>query len=485
MPAIVLLEKRSGQSEDSSEIRCVRVRADYDEVPDDLGTRIMESAKEYRTERRHTDANVDVFRFPQSELTSGDWTLMPSEEYEVFEKLQRQADNRVEAITDAVFQGLRTGANGIFIVEPLNADRIAPEDSGRRVIIQPTGFERTFEVEADLLCPWLERDSFQRWQANWNGKHLLLPYDSDDELILAERLEEDYPLTWEYLLAHRETLEAREGGDLRNADDWYKLARPQNLERFPRPKLVGKEFSDSAQFIADEGEWHFASGYGVALSDSHETETDFVAGLLNSAISDYYLKHIASIKSFSPVKAYYAYRTRYINQIPYKSEEGANEIREHVRRIRETLDRDARTSRFPEAYLGGFSGELEYIDYEWQTRRYPVDADIQARTDGTFAVEAGRSDSITDPRMDNEDRARYVSTAVNGRNVKSGEEMSIPIPRRDADVRDLLSEWENDRATVKGIDIEDLEAEIDRVVYDLFDLTDDEREVIEEYLEVF
>lgn len=63
--------------------------------------------------------------------------------------------------------------------------------------------------------------------------------------------------------------------------------------------------------------------------------------------------------------------------------------------------------------------------------------------------------------------------------------MSIPIPRWDADVQALLSEWENDQATVEETDIETLEAEIDRVVYGLFNLTDDEREVIEEYLEIF
>lgn len=33
--------------------------------------------------------------------------------------------------------------------------------------------------------------------------------------------------------------------------------------------------------------------------------------------------------------------------------------------------------------------------------------------------------------------------------------------------------------------IEELEAEIDEAVYDLFELTEEERRVIEEYLEVF
>lgn len=41
------------------------------------------------------------------------------------------------------------------------------------------------------------------------------------------------------------------------------------------------------------------------------------------------------------------------------------------------------------------------------------------------------------------------------------------------------------RLTVEDTSIPELEAEIDRIVYDLFDLTDDEREVIEEYLDVF
>lgn len=35
------------------------------------------------------------------------------------------------------------------------------------------------------------------------------------------------------------------------------------------------------------------------------------------------------------------------------------------------------------------------------------------------------------------------------------------------------------------MDIDDLEADIDEAVYDLFDLTDDEGEVVENYLNTF
>ena len=69
--------------------------------------------------------------------------------------------------------------------------------------------------------------------------------------------------------------------------------------------------------------------------------------------------------------------------------------------------------------------------------------------------------------------------------MRSGEETTVPIPRGREGVASLLGALERDRETVAGTDIEALEAEIDEAVYDLFELTDEERAVIEEYLEVF
>ena len=60
-----------------------------------------------------------------------------------------------------------------------------------------------------------------------------------------------------------------------------------------------------------------------------------------------------------------------------------------------------------------------------------------------------------------------------------------PIPRRNEGVERLLSRLEADRKEVERTDIDALEEEIDSAVYDLFDLTEDERQIIEDYLKVF
>lgn len=54
-----------------------------------------------------------------------------------------------------------------------------------------------------------------------------------------------------------------------------------------------------------------------------------------------------------------------------------------------------------------------------------------------------------------------------------------------AGVEELLDALEADRERVESTDIAELEAQIDEAVYELFDLDDEEREIIEEYLEIF
>ena len=242
--------------------------------------------------------------------------------------------------------------------------------------------------------------------------------------------------------------------------------------------------------IDEVGTWYFTTAYSVLLSDGYRDLTEEMACQLNSKALDFYFKHITTVK----MGGYYEYRSQYVEKLPCKTEDSAGvfgTMRDRAGEIVDTIDLDSRTDRFPEAYLGDYDGELEYITYEWQTRRYPVSAEVQGDVDGDFTVQAGRSDTINDPAMYSENRearkrrAEYVHAAVDGRNVKSGEEMTVPIPRSDDGVVELLDRLEADREAVRETDIEDLEAEIDRAVYDLFDLTEGEREVVEDYLDVF
>jgi hypothetical protein len=422
---------------------------------------------------------------------------MPPREQEVFDKLEAKADNRMREITDAIFPGPTTGSNKVYVVEVMDAHQIRSDDTGNTVTVVPTGGTQEYEIETDLLRPWLSGSDVQRWRCEWSGNHVILPYTSleegsrEDQLISKETLREQYPLTWDYFKAHEDQLRSRQSGRWEDSENWWEFAYPRNLERFERPKTVFAHITDEPAFMLDEeGTWYFKTAYAALLSERWQGMTEEIACQLNSKALEYYFKHISTVKA----GGYYEYRAQYVNPIPCVTEDDSGlfgTMREKAGEIVDTIDLDSKTDRFPEAYLGDYDGELDYITYEWQTRRYPVNADVQGDVDGNFTVQAGRSDTINDSAMYSDDRearkrrAEYVHAAVDGRNVKSGEETTIPIPRSDNGVEKLLDRLEADQAEVHQTDIEALEAEIDTVVYNLFDLTDNERQVIEDYLEVF
>lgn len=162
---------------------------------------------------------------------------MPLEALDVFNKLRRNSDAPLSEITDSVFAGTQTSANKIYVVTPLDADRIEPSDTGDTVRIVPSGKNREHEIETDLLCPWLKGRDIQRWQGEWSGQHVILPYyveyrnDEANVCVYSQDyLREDLPLTWEYLTEHREQLENREGGKMRGRDDWYAFIYPKSHE---------------------------------------------------------------------------------------------------------------------------------------------------------------------------------------------------------------------------------------------------------------
>lgn len=499
-PAICILE-RDGSSErrNNNAIRCVRVKSDIDEGSGrELDDQIIQAVKDQRDNPGYSDDYIDVFDYPQSELSEEYWALMPPEELKVFRKLEAERTHRMQEVTDAVFDGPTTGSNTIFVVDVLNAEKVDADMTEGRVRIVPSGEETEYEIEADLLRPWLQGRDVKRWRPEWSGRHLILPYSitpdgkNKKQVHSEETLREEYPLAYEYFKEHQDSLRSREGGRWSDSETYWELSYPRNLEKFELPKIVFAEFANQSMFMVDEGgEWYFKSAYATLLSPEYRKNTKEIACQLNSSVLEFYFKHIATVKA----GGYYAFRSQYVSPLPCIIESNSSEFQSLVEKsdqIGEALDLGNRTERFPEAYLGQYDGTLGYINYEWNSRRYPVNADIQEKgTEGRFAVTAGRSDEISDPLMDKGTReerklrSKYVHAAVDGRKMKKGEEQTIPIPQSRDGVEQLLEALETDRHTVEETSITELESEIDEVVYDLFDLTEDEKQVIEDYLEVF
>lgn len=72
------------------------------------------------------------------------------------DKLDETRDSELTDVVDSAFAGTQTSANKVFIVVPVDADRIEADETGGEVTVVPQGEEREYEIEKELLKPWLQ-----------------------------------------------------------------------------------------------------------------------------------------------------------------------------------------------------------------------------------------------------------------------------------------------------------------------------------------
>lgn len=243
-------------------------------------------------------------------VTEEEWNFTAGEKRGVFEKLSTPKQKLGDVAR--IFQGLVTGADGVFVLESLGEPK-----NGLLNVRDRRGDEH--KIEIGVLKPFLQNVSLRSFSEPV-GKHwLLFPYTIEDGaayLISKTEFTRQYPNAWTYLKRHSDILKAREGGKWDTAD-WYAFARNQNLTQMDRPKLVVQVISESARYAFDQDGFYFTGGgngpyYGIRWSQHPTKSLKYLQALLNSRAVDFFLHQISS-----PFRGgYWSYGKRFIEQLP-------------------------------------------------------------------------------------------------------------------------------------------------------------------------
>ena len=168
-------------------------------------------------------------RYRASELGEAPWILLPGDERQILETM-RAVGSTLGDVTDAIFTGLQTSADRIYIVEDRGVR------GSCRVVATKAGAE--LELEPDLLHPLASGSDVERYALRTLHSLLLFPYrrDKGEMRLVSEEELQALPLTWEYLCANEAELRRREKGKM-DHDGWWAFGRTQSLGLHDQPKL--------------------------------------------------------------------------------------------------------------------------------------------------------------------------------------------------------------------------------------------------------
>jgi len=245
-------------------------------------------------------------------VTEKEWNFIVGPGTGLLERLSKMPIT-LEDVTRRIFQGIKTSADKIYIVEER-------EREAKRIKVFSRAKDAEYWLEPELLNPLIKGGDSRRYQLTRTNRLILFPYAPQEtggaKLIPASTFGRDYPLTWAYLTDNKKYLENREHGKMRGSQ-WYSYGRNQALDVVAFPKIFTPDIATCSSFSLDgTGEIFFtggvAGGYGILVLPEYSRE--YILGLLNSKLLDWFIKHTTTQMR----GGFFSYESRFIRNLPIR-----------------------------------------------------------------------------------------------------------------------------------------------------------------------
>jgi len=243
--------------------------------------------------------------------TDEPWLLVSGDEKALIDELNLRSIP-LNQLIERVIVGLQTSADHIYSLE-----KIRSEDD--KVEVYSKSLDKEVILETDLLKPLVSGKDVDRYKYLTTDEFLIFPYQLTNdgaELIPQEKFENEYPLSWNYLLKNEEDLRDRESGKF-DDENWYRFGRSQNLDKHEIQKLCTARLVNHLSFTADYGGDFYLDNVdvnGILLDEFNEYAPSFLMAILNSKLLDWRFK-----KGSVPFRGgYFSANKQFINDLPIR-----------------------------------------------------------------------------------------------------------------------------------------------------------------------
>lgn len=250
---------------------------------------------------------IDAVELSASVLNELPWRLTTDLD---FLKMLQKLDTVAVPITKHadIFTGIQTSAEQKRTY--WFADEEIIDETDDCYTIQRNG--ATFSIEKGILRPYFKpAKKSERKQNTYSylttNKHIIFPYDTNGKVIPLEKLQTDYPGTYEYFLANYEVLapkgivpSGKRDVKYATADTWYRYGRHQALTAFNnRKKLIVGILSKDPMYALDTNDYLIASGdtagyCAVCRQEGSPYELEYIQAWLTNDYTERILQIIGS-----------------------------------------------------------------------------------------------------------------------------------------------------------------------------------------------
>lgn len=175
------------------------------------------------------------------------------------------------------------------------------------------------DIEKELFLPVLRAEDMSRNGYVEPSKFVLYPYKEDNGktiVLTEEELKSSYPNGYNYLLKHKIELQSRKDSrkTFKERKDWYALTRFGTKKIFVQQKIVSPGEVKGHKFSIDTTGSGFSCARVFAITINDRFDLKVIMVILNSKLAQFYLQRNSSLKA----GGYYSYSSNVLNSFPLK-----------------------------------------------------------------------------------------------------------------------------------------------------------------------
>lgn len=205
------------------------------------------------------------------------------------------------------YQGIITGCDRAFVLGKVEAEKLG--------------------IEKELLKPWIKNSNIKPFSVD--AAEYLLIYSNNISGDNGKK-------ALEYIGQYKDRLEKRR--ECRNGiRKWYELQWGRESGMFQEKKIVFPYKSSSNRFAIDYGSYFSADVYAITISEMFKSmyTYEFLAGILNSSIYEFYIKTMAKklgedMYEYYPNKIMTLRIPDYIEELDLMVKQGGENLRERI-----------------------------------------------------------------------------------------------------------------------------------------------------------
>jgi len=189
----------------------------------------------------------DYSEVAESAIGDHPWSFISKEEADVLDKI-RTGRPTLKTVTTGIRQGLVTSKDEVYV---LHEDELDAK-----------------QLERELWNPLVKGEDVNRWTISDPSHFVFYPYDQDNNLIQEKELERSYPKTYQYIDQNRSKLSGRSYYDEAGLE-WFELWRPRTRDVFEDEKILVREIADYNMFAIDTNGYYFnTKSFGIHLAET-------------------------------------------------------------------------------------------------------------------------------------------------------------------------------------------------------------------------